>query len=254
VWKRSVQGRALTFRLIGINNQNFLMEDLETHSWWQQASGAAINGPLKGQHLDPVIHDEVTYGLWRREHPAGRVFALTDDGAQIGEKWESRTATMPTVVPVPEKSGDALTARAVIIGVTVDGVSKAYPQPLLRQTRAVMDQVGTTPIAVLMGTDGNSVRVFERRVDGLELELLAHPGASPARFLDAETGSEWDISGTARAGPLAGRTLRRLPQLTDYWFDWHLYHPDTLVYREWQPKTAASSAATAAPPAIPAPK
>jgi hypothetical protein len=235
VWKRSVNGRLLTFRLIGINNQNFLMEDLETGSWWQQVSGAAINGPLKGQRLDPVVHDEVTYGLWRREHPTGRVFALTDDGAQIGEKWESRTARMPTVVPA--KAGDALESREVVIGVTVDGQSKAYPQTLLRQTRAVMDQIGSTPIAVLMGTDGNSVRIFDRRLDGRELELLAHPGASPAIFLDAETGSEWDISGTARMGPLAGRTLRRLPQLTDYWFDWHLYHPDTLVYREWQPKT-----------------
>jgi hypothetical protein len=56
-------------------------------------------------------------------------------------------------------------------------------------------------------------------------------------FVDTESGSEWDISGTARAGPAAGRT-RRLPQLSDYWFDWHLYHPDTLVYREWQPKNA----------------
>ena len=71
-----MDGRTLTFRLIGINNQNFLMEDRETGSWWQQITGRAILGPLKGRQLTPVLHDEVTFGLWRREHPHGRVLAL----------------------------------------------------------------------------------------------------------------------------------------------------------------------------------
>jgi hypothetical protein len=243
VWKRTVDGRLLTFRLIGINNQNFLMEDLETRSWWQQVNGTAINGPLKGRHLDPVLHDEITYGLWRREHPAGRVFALVTEDDQIRLEWESRTAKAPTVVPIPvsapiSPSGDKLEPRTLIIGVTVEGQSKAYPQTLLRKTRAVMDRIGSTPVAVLMGADDNSARIFDRRLDGRELELLIRPGSSPAVFVDTETGSEWDISGTARRGPAAGQTLRRLPQLTDYWFDWHNYHPDTLVYREWQPKNA----------------
>ncbi|PYX39560.1 MAG: hypothetical protein DMG75_00400 [Acidobacteria bacterium] len=35
VWKRTVAGRILHFYLAGINNQNFLMRDNETGSWWQ---------------------------------------------------------------------------------------------------------------------------------------------------------------------------------------------------------------------------
>jgi hypothetical protein len=241
-----VGGRVLTFRLIGINNQNFLMEDLETRSWWQQVSGAAISGPLKGQHLDPIIHDEITYGLWRREHPAGRVLALVNEDDQIDVDWESRLLKMKTVVPVP--ASDTLTPRDVVIGVTVEGQTKAYPQALLRRTRAVMDRVGTTPVAVLMGADDNSARVFDRRLDGTELELMVRVGSSPAVFVDTQTGSEWDISGTARSGPLAGRRLRRLPQLTDYWFDWHLYHPDTRVYREWRPSAGLLPAPSAPAP------
>ena len=41
MWKAVAGGRALRFRLIGINNQNFVMEDEETGSWWQQITGAA---------------------------------------------------------------------------------------------------------------------------------------------------------------------------------------------------------------------
>lgn len=237
MWRRAIDGRVLTFRLIGINNQNFLMEDLETGSWWQQVSGEAVRGPLKGRRLEPVLHDESTFGLWRREHPRGRVLALTDEKAQIKADWETGTAKLPVVVPsVP---GDELDPRALVVGLVVDGRAKAYPHAALAETRAVMDRVGTVPIALLLGADGVSARAFDRRVDGRELELMARPGSSPARFVDAQTGSEWDIAGRAVSGPLEGRALARLPSLSDYWFDWRLYHPDTAIHRQWTPRPAA---------------
>ena len=54
---------------------------------------------------------------------------------------------------------------------------------------------------------------------------------TPFRLLDVETGSEWDFTGAAVAGPLSGRTLRRLPFLEEYWFDWKTYHPGTGIYK-----------------------
>ena len=47
-------GRVLNFYLAGINNQNFLMRDKETGTWWQQITGKAIFGPLKGAALELV--------------------------------------------------------------------------------------------------------------------------------------------------------------------------------------------------------
>jgi uncharacterized protein DUF3179 len=85
------------------------------------------------------------------------------------------------------------------------------------------------------------VRVFDRRLDGQILELLDRPGSSPARFIDAQTGSEWDISGTALSGPLAGRQLPRVPFVSDYWFDWRTYNPGTTVYKEWRPRASADA-------------
>jgi len=60
VWRREIDGQRLTFRLAGINNQNFLMRDEETGTYWQQISGAAISGPLKGRQLTLVHSDELT--------------------------------------------------------------------------------------------------------------------------------------------------------------------------------------------------
>jgi len=44
VWQSVVNGQTLKFHLAGINNQNFIMRDEQTGSWWQQISGEAIQG------------------------------------------------------------------------------------------------------------------------------------------------------------------------------------------------------------------
>ena len=75
MWTRTVNGRALHFYLAGINNQNFLMRDKETGTWWQQITGKAIYGPLKGAALDLVLSDELTFGEWKAESPDGKVLA-----------------------------------------------------------------------------------------------------------------------------------------------------------------------------------
>ena len=44
VWSRRVEGRTLHFHLAGIKNQNFIMRDEETGSWWQSAGARAAMG------------------------------------------------------------------------------------------------------------------------------------------------------------------------------------------------------------------
>ena len=51
-----------------------------------------------------------------------------------------------------------------------------------------------------------------------------------SQLIGTATGSIWDFRGRAISGPLAGRQLRKIMVLKDYWFDWKIYHPDTAVY------------------------
>ena len=48
---REIDGLRLTFHLAGINNQNFLMRDEETGTYWQQISGARRFGTARGSQL-----------------------------------------------------------------------------------------------------------------------------------------------------------------------------------------------------------
>jgi hypothetical protein len=50
----------------------------------------------------------VTFGLWRREHPATRVLGLDDRGSRIARTWETGTAKAPVVTPSADADPDPL--------------------------------------------------------------------------------------------------------------------------------------------------
>ncbi len=233
MWETTVDGRPLSFRLAGINNQNFIMRDEETDSWWQQVSGECVLGPLKGKRLKQLHHDELTFATWRGEGP-GRVLRpdprVLAAGRYAPVDWEERMQRVPVATTLADPNA-VLSARTLVAGVRVpSGASKAYPVEALRRQNPVIDTIGGTPVVVILGDDGKSVRAFDRGVEGRALELFLKPGSAPSRLVDSGTGSEWDFTGAARSGPLAGRRLEKLPVLLDYWFDWKAYHPDTGVY------------------------
>ncbi len=238
MFRSAVQGRRLTFRLVGINNQNFVMQDEQTGSWWQQVTGEAVFGPMRGARLELLPHDEVTFAIWKAEHPRGRVLRPDPEIERQQEyapvDWDERMSSTPTVTTLPPRS--PLAARTLIVGVEVNGQSKAYPLDRVREARALVDTVGGVPIVVVVAGDGKSVRAFDRRVDGQDRELVLVPGDGLPVLVDLLSGTEWNFAGDAVRGPLTGRRLTRVTFLLDYWFDWQTYHPDSEVYSVWTPR------------------
>jgi hypothetical protein len=230
VWETTVDGRVLHFHLAGINNQNFIMRDDETGSWWQQVTGKAIFGPLQGKHLKPVFHDELTFATWKREESQGRV--LRPDERTVARQeyetadWEQRMERVPVATLLQDES---LGKRVLVVGITIKGSAKAYPFTALQKQNPIIDSVGGTPLVIVLGDDGKSVRAFDRAVDDHKREFFLKPNSSPLRLID-ETGSEWDFTGVAVSGPLAGKTLTKIGVLEDYWFDWKTYNPKTAIY------------------------
>ncbi len=225
-----MNGQTLKFKLAGINNQNFIMRDAETGSWWQQVSGEAIQGAMKGQKLENVYTDELTFGEWKRENPNGRV--LRPDAKILAANkyesadWEADVAKMP--VRIGDKLDTTLEPRTLIVGVTVNGKSKAYPFSALEKQSPILDWVGAREIVIILGEDGKSVRAFDRKLDGRTLEFFVKPDSK--EIVDAETGSVWDFSGKAMSGELTGKQLEKIQVLKDYWFDWKNYNPETQIY------------------------
>jgi len=170
VWTRTVNGKVLHFYLAGINNQNFLMRDKETGTWWRQITGKAIYGPIEGASLELVPSDELTFGEWKSEVSGGKVLApVPRYDKKYDSNWEPEVAKLPVVISFP---GTELKSRDVVVGVELDGVSRAYPWDTLVRQSPVMDRVHGTPILVAVGPDGKSFRVFISRIDGKDAEFF----------------------------------------------------------------------------------
>ena len=229
MWTRSINGRVLHFYLAGINNQNFLMRDRETGTWWQQITGKAIYGPLEGTALDLVLSDELSFDQWRRESPSGQVLApVAKYRKEYDPNWEPDVAKLPVVISFP---GTELKSRDVVIGLSIDGAARAYPWETFAKQSPVFDRVKGTPLLLVLGSDSKSFRVFLSRIAGNDTEFFLQADAPKWALVDTLTASQWNFQGCATSGPAQGTCLTRVPALKDYWFDWRNYHPDTTVYK-----------------------
>ena len=57
MWESALDGRRLRFHLAGINNQNFIMQDEETGTWWQQVNGLSLAYPVRQMAYHHVVND-----------------------------------------------------------------------------------------------------------------------------------------------------------------------------------------------------
>jgi hypothetical protein len=121
-----------------------------------------------------------------------------------------------------------------VIGVSIGGETRAYPITLLNGHEIALDELGGVPIAVTYSPLGDSVAVYDRRVDGKTLDFGVSGLLRNANLLlyDAgDTPSLWSqYEGRAVAGPMAGRELVRIPgTCVTTWADWLATHPETTV-------------------------
>jgi hypothetical protein len=231
VWTREVDGLRLTFHLAGINNQNFIMRDEETGTYWQQISGKAISGPLKGRQLQLVAFDELTFATWKAEAPSGTVLNdVPEFTAGYAKKdWDVKMKKAPVVIDFAEHG---FKARDLMLGVQAFGTSRAFPYDRVLKEQLIKDHVGAEPVLLVVGPDNQSVRVFRNRSSADFYRVT--PGKPDALMPDVlmmdAAGSEWNFQGCAISGPSKGACLERIPAIKDYWFDWRNYNPATTIY------------------------
>jgi hypothetical protein len=64
VWGRAIGDRTLTFTAEGDR-----MRDAETGSLWDPLTGRAVEGPLEGEGLEPVVSTHALWYAWRNQRP-----------------------------------------------------------------------------------------------------------------------------------------------------------------------------------------
>lgn len=209
-----VDGRAENFRLVGMDHFNAMFEDRTTGSWWQQATGHSVAGARKGMTLAELPAQQVTLGEWLAMHPGSLIMqpdpALRDRYSQsfdyeTGASRSALTGTDP--VSWHDKSW--------VVGVELNGSSKAYDWNRLRRETVVNDAVGGRPIVLVLARDGASFFAFERPNASTRFELR---------------GDSLVSGGRSYALANAGAELKSVPASQEFWHSWRTFHPGTATY------------------------
>ena len=119
-----------------------------------------------------------------------------------------------------------------VIGLEINGESKAYPIFILVWHEIVNDHVGGTPVSVTYCPLCYTNQVFERIIDGQEIEFGTSGKLYNSNLLmyDRLTESYWSQAlGMAVKGELSGYQLDLVPFDVITWGDWKKLHPDTMV-------------------------
>jgi len=136
----------------------------------------------------------------------------------------------PTFEPVSEASG--MSDTEPVIGLVVNGDTRAYPLNILIWHEIVNDTVGGVPVTITYCPLCNSAIVFERAVDGrvLDFGTTGKLRNSDLVMYDRQTESWWQqFSGTAIVGAMTGTELEMLPSRLESWALFRERAPDGKV-------------------------
>jgi hypothetical protein len=236
---RRVDGEVLRLGVSGLlRNSDMVMWDSATTSLWQQITGEGVVGQFAGTQLDIIPTSIVSFEQFAENFPDGASlaaesgFGRTSYGLNPYQGYSSSSRPFLFNGEIDER----LPALSRVVGLDLDGVTRAYPFETIMTAGAINDTVGETPVAVLWAGDTadalddsvigisdaiGTALVLDPVVDG---QLLTFSSvADEDTFTDAETGSTWTILGQAVAGPLEGTQLETVVHRNEFWFAWQAF-------------------------------
>jgi len=197
---------------------NAMLEDASTKSWWQQATGEAVAGELKGQRLPEVWSTQTTLAKWLQLNPHSLImqpdpaFVKSYDSTLKYESGKSKSKLTGT---------DSLSwkDKSWVVGVVSKTQSKAYDWNQLKKERVIQDKLGNTSLAVVLASDNKSFFAFQLPTAEHNLSLT-----NDTIVLNSK---HFRIDGR---GIDTSYSLAPLQASQEFWHSWRTFHPDTKQY------------------------
>lgn len=246
--RTTTEGEILDFGTSGrLYRSNLVMYDRQSNSYWPQAMGRAVVGPLLGERLERVPTRLLSWVDWRQAHPDGMVLSAdTGHRRAYGTNpyagyEDAERPPLFTLDPDPR-----LRTTEHVLGVA-GPETIAFPYSELERLSSggyavvnwasgdrrlvVFWKAGTVSALdaaqIPRSADVGAAAAYIPRIHGRRLTFVVRDGA----IVDDQTGSTWTIAGEAIGGPLGGSDLDVAIALDSFWFTWAAFHPKTKIFR-----------------------
>ena len=247
-FERELDGQLLNFSPRN-NELPIVMEDQEGNLWnWL---GQAVDGPRRGAQLKHVNSGIGYWFVFSAMYP--RIAIFGDPGAverivhENEEDWGISTESVargagfnaipsinsPRFESYEESANNGSTPsdEALIIGISINDETKAYPHNILDYHEVVNDVVGGIPISLTYCPLTGTAKVYERSPAAGDLfgvsGLLYNSNLMP---FDANSNSIWhQLEGRCVNGSRLGETIPLIPHIETTWGSWKKAYSETLI-------------------------
>ena len=194
VYNPVVDNQRLNFEVVGVRRRNMVIRDVETGTIWQQGTGEAMFGKLKGKRLEFYSYQQMTFSDWLQQYPNS---VIAQESSKVRKGFIPKERLMKILEKVtgkfvaPGKTNlNGLSLREKVWGLELEDKYKAYPISELKKVEYFTDKIGETEIEVKYNP--NNGQISGKVVStGIELKFQNH-----------------------------------------WWFGWKEFHPNTEIWKK----------------------
>lgn len=158
----TVRGKALSFGVSGLLlNSDVLFYDRDSESLWSQIHGEAISGPYAGEKIQQLYLEHLTWSEWVEKAPNTKVLSEQQGFTRDYRKdpYRGYENSKQLFFKVARKIPREFHTKERVLGVVINGRSKAYPHIELRKhgRASFVDNVGGERLKILWNEKTNTV-------------------------------------------------------------------------------------------------
>ena len=202
---------------------NKLMNDRDSNTLWHQFLGVPAVGKLVGSGIKLKLIPSLvtTWQDWLESHPDATVLSI-DTGIYPSYEPEGDPRSIyfdyrsdaETMFPVPQRSS-LLSTKGQVLGLKIDGQSKAYPLNVRMEQPVINDSLGSKKLVVVTSL-GRAARAYQR---GWYHFASTETHVEGINLLTDQQGREWRAEEDALVlAENSSQRLGRLPGHIAYWF------------------------------------
>jgi hypothetical protein len=204
---------------------NMVMEDLDTHTIWQQVTGDTLAGSWHPSKLPVMFSRLLPWDEVQSLFPQVELAKTTaKERLPFGLRFFPWNRLQRSNYILGLRQRDRrLPARARVLGMERIGGDLAF----LKDEVTRRGWIRNDEVRLLIVMTGECANGFLTEVDGLPRELFVQGG----RIIDKETGSVWNLRGRGLEGPLKEYDLVVWQVRDQFWYAWSNWHILTKLVR-----------------------
>lgn len=246
--KKDGKDYLLDFAVSGILlNDDMIMYDKQTNSWWDEHMGEAIVGELAGTELKVMRAQIISAKEFFEKYPDGKI--LSPKGIKIIDKkseyppfyTNKDNENSDTTFFISEKVDSRLPPLERVVDVNVMDHTTIYPFAALGRIGVINEFFNNLHFVIFYHNQvvsvsnkeklsnsqfNGSAMVFRSLVNGANYTFYKKGNY----FYDDQTESTWDITGYCLKGSLKDKQLMFLPNSNHFAFAYLAYFPDAQIY------------------------